>query len=68
MDKRKPPKDSHLNPDLSATTDETYGPDQEGHDPMESISSSGKEGRGWPMVWVIAAVICALVSLYILFG
>ncbi|WHI47026.1 hypothetical protein [Microbulbifer sp. VAAF005] len=38
MSIKKPPKDAHLNPDLHAVRDDTYGPDQEGHDPMESVS------------------------------
>ncbi|MCA0892494.1 hypothetical protein [Microbulbifer agarilyticus] len=65
MSDRKPPKDSDLNPDLRAKTDETYGPDQQGRDPMETISSTGKEGREWPVVWIVVAILCVLISLFI---
>ena len=55
-----------LNPALHRTTDETYGKDFHGTDPMKSLSvQDTKEGDNWPAIWAIVTGICILVTLYI---
>ncbi|WP_444893773.1 hypothetical protein ACJJIW_18230 [Microbulbifer sp. JMSA004] len=66
MSIKKPPKDAHLNPDLHAVRDDTYGPDQEGHDPMESVSVKPEKKRLWPMVWAIVTIACVLIAVFLL--
>ncbi|WBY02502.1 hypothetical protein PE066_02915 [Ramlibacter tataouinensis] len=56
-----------LNPALHRSTDETYGKDFHGTDPMKSVSvQDTKEGDSWPAIWAIVAGICILVTLYLL--
>ncbi|MFA0813302.1 hypothetical protein [Microbulbifer epialgicus] len=66
MSEQKPPKDTHLNPDLHAEHDDTYGPDQEGHDPMESVSVKPEKKHLWPLVWVIVTIACVLITIFLL--
>lgn len=64
---KSPDQDADLNPDLHIVRDETYGPDQEGHDPMDSVSvKSQKEGRAWPWIWGIVAIACILITIYLM--
>ena len=44
--------DAPLNPALKSVRDESYGPDQEGTDPMETVSVKKDEGAAWPMIWL----------------
>lgn len=55
-----------LNPALHRSTDETYGKDFHGTDPMKSLSvQDTKEGDSWPAIWAIVTGICILVTLYL---
>ncbi|SEA50096.1 hypothetical protein [Microbulbifer marinus] len=65
MNEKKPPKDAHLNPDLHAERDDTYGPDQQGHDPMDNVSVKPEKHRAWPLIWAIVTVLCILMALYL---
>ncbi|GAA5523674.1 hypothetical protein Maes01_00223 [Microbulbifer aestuariivivens] len=66
MSEKTPPKDAHLNPDLHAVHDDTYGPDQEGHDPMETVSVTPAKNRFWPRVWAIVTIVCILIAIFLL--
>ncbi|WP_295801904.1 hypothetical protein [uncultured Microbulbifer sp.] len=68
MTEKKPPKDAHLNPDLHAVHDDTYGPDQQGHDPMENVHVTTRKSSGWPLVWAFVVIACVLITLYIFFA
>lgn len=66
MSEKKSAKDARLNPELRAVRDESYGPDQQGRDPMASVSVKPEKKRFWPMVWAIVTLACILIALYLL--
>jgi hypothetical protein len=63
----EPAADAPLNPALQRSTELTHGSSFEGTDPMESVSvKDGDEGSSWPMIWAVVAVVCVLVTAYLL--
>lgn len=63
-----PSGDAPLNPALKRVHDATYGPDQEGTDPMATISVKKEEGAAWPMIWAVVTLLCILVTIALLLG
>ncbi len=64
----KPPREpsrAPLNPALKQGVDKTYTPDQDGSDPMKTVSVQKDEGRAWPMVWAIVTIVSILIALAI---
>lgn len=57
-----------LNPALKQGHADDYGPDQQGRDPMETISVKKPEGGAWPLVWAAAVIGGVLITLALLFG
>lgn len=57
-----------LNPSLKRAHDETYGPDQQGTDPLETISVKKDEGTAWPIIWASVTIICVLIALVLIFA
>jgi hypothetical protein len=60
------PDDAPLNPALKQVRDETYGPDQEGSDPMATVSVTKDEGRYWPVIWAAVTIICVIVAIVLI--
>lgn len=60
-------KDRNLNPGLKAVENTSRDTDRRTPPPVESASVQREEGRAWPAVWAVAAVVCALIAIYLLF-
>lgn len=58
--------DTPLNPHLKRAQDDTYGPDQSGTDPMESVSVQKDEGKAWPIIWAAVTIFCLIVAALLL--
>jgi hypothetical protein len=52
-----------LNPALKQVHDPSYGPDQTGTDPMDTISVQKDEGRSWPMIWAVTTIVCVIIAI-----
>jgi len=64
----KPPRETSgapLNPALKREIDKTYTTDQDGSDPMETVSVQKDEGKAWPMIWAIVTIASILIALAI---
>ena len=58
---------TQLNPALKQVRDATYGPDQQGTDPMASVSVKNNQTSYWPAIWAGATIICVAVALILIF-
>ena len=56
-----------LNPALKTRTDKTHDTTTSTPPPAESASVQRQEGRGWPMIWLVVTILCAVLALWILF-
>lgn len=56
-----------LNPALKQRHDDTYGPDQKGTDPMDTVSVKKDEGRVWPLIWAAVTIACVIIAIILLF-
>ena len=56
-----------LNPALKQAHDASYGPDQSGTDPMETVSVKKDEGTAWPMIWAVTAIVCVIIAILLIF-
>ena len=66
---RKTPQDTDnapLNPALKQERDASYGPDQSGTDPMETVSVKKDEGTAWPMIWAVVTIVCVIIAIVLL--
>lgn len=64
----KPPREASeapLNPALTKEVDKTFTPDQDGSDPLETISVKKDEGAAWPLIWAIVTIACVIIALVI---
>ncbi|MGE0007725.1 MAG: hypothetical protein AB7S92_19355 [Parvibaculaceae bacterium] len=59
-------EDAPLNPALKQVRDKTYGPDQEGSDPMASVSVKKDEGSYWPAIWAAVTIVCVIVAVVLI--
>ncbi len=57
--------DAPLNPALNKEVDKTFTPDQDGSDPLETISVKKDEGAAWPLIWAIVTIACVIIALVI---
>lgn len=64
--KRDAAADAPLNPALKRTTDTTFNTDRTTPAPIETASATGSEGKGWPLVWLIVAALCILLTIYLI--
>lgn len=60
------PDNAPLNPALKQGHDSTYGPDQTGTDPMETVSVKKDEGTAWPMIWAVVTIACVIIAIVLL--
>lgn len=61
-------RDPALNPALKSRTDDTYDTTHRTPPPVATTSADGSEGRGWPWVWLVVALLGLALLLYILFA
>lgn len=60
-------REAPLNPALHREDDSSHGKIFEGTDPMSTLSvKDSNEGSSWPMIWAVVAVVCVLVTIYLL--
>jgi hypothetical protein len=65
----EPPRggDAPLNPALKRGIDASHGTEFHGTDPMKTVSvKDPDEGRSWPMIWAIVAIVCVALAVYYL--
>jgi hypothetical protein len=61
------PEEGALNPALHREIDASHGTEFKGTDPMKTVSvTDPDEGRSWPMIWAIVAILCVLLAVYYL--
>lgn len=58
--------DAPLNPALKQAHDPTYGPDQSGTDPMDTVSVQKDDGASWPMIWAVVTIACVVITIVLL--
>lgn len=56
-----------LNPSLKQVYDPSYGADQQGRDPMDSVSVRGGGGTAWPLIWMATTLLCIAITVWLLF-
>ena len=61
-----PADNAPLNPALKQVHDATYGPDQSGTDPMDTVSIKKEEGKSWPMIWAVTTIVCVIIAIVLL--
>jgi len=59
--------DAPLNPALKRGVDDTYGADQQGTDPMDTVSVQKDEGTAWPMIWAVTTIVCVIIAVALIF-
>lgn len=57
--------DTPLNPALKRKTDTTFDTDRTTPAPIETASASGSEGKGLPLIWLVVAAFCILLTVYL---
>ncbi|MEF2070616.1 hypothetical protein [Consotaella aegiceratis] len=63
------PKDAKgLNPALKSAIDTSVDTDHSTPAPADSASVQRQEGRAWPMIWLIAAIVSALIVVWLIFA
>ena len=63
--RERPSNDSTLNPALRREIDASHGTEFQGTDPMKTVSvQDPEEGRSWPMIWAVVAILCVLLAVY----
>jgi hypothetical protein len=61
----EPSRDAPLNPALHREVDATHGTEFKGTDPMKTVSvKNPDEGRSWPMIWAVVAIVCLAIAVY----
>lgn len=58
-------EEAPLNPALKQGRDASYGPDQEGTDPMETVSVKKDEGTAWPLIWATVTIVCVIIAIFL---
>jgi hypothetical protein len=57
--------DAPLNPALQRQIDASHGTEFRGTDPMETVSvQDPDEGRSWPIIWAVVAILCVVLAVY----
>lgn len=57
-----------LNPALKQRTETSHNTETSSRPPLETASVQREEGRAWPMIWLVVAIIGVVILLYLSFG
>jgi hypothetical protein len=61
----EPVRDAAINPAIHREIDATHGTEFKGTDPMRTVSvQDPDEGRSWPIVWAVVAIVCVALAIY----
>lgn len=63
---RDEPQDVPLNPALKSETETVYPTKESSRAPIETTSAKENEGEGWPVIWLVVTIICAIFAIYFL--
>ena len=63
---RDEPQDVPLNPALKSETETVYPTKESSRAPIETTSAKENEGEGWPVIWLVVTIICAIFAVYFL--
>jgi hypothetical protein len=62
---RPQPGENQLNPALHREIDASHGTEFKGTDPMDTVSvKDPDEGRSWPVIWAVVAILCVVLAVY----
>lgn len=61
---RDQPTDAPLNPALKSRTETVYDTKSTTPTPFDTASAKEGEGEGWPIVWLVVAVIGVALAIY----
>ena len=61
---RDQPTDAPLNPALKSTTETQYDTRSTTPTPFDTASAKEGEGEGWPIIWLVVAVIGVVLAIY----
>lgn len=61
---RDQPTDAPLNPAMKSRIEKTHDTDHTSPAPFDTVSAREGEGEGWPIVWLVAAVIGVALVIY----
>ncbi len=56
-----------LNPALKSQVETTYDTTTTTPAPIDTASASENEGEGWPVIWLVVTVVCAAVTIFLIF-
>lgn len=56
--------DAPLNPALKSRTETVYDTQSTTPAPFDTASAKEGEGEGWPIIWLIVAVVGVLLAIY----
>ena len=61
---RDQPTDAPLNPALKSRTETVYDTRSTTPTPFDTASAKEGEGEGWPIIWLVVAVIGVALAIY----
>ncbi|WP_173934936.1 hypothetical protein [Chelativorans sp. Marseille-P2723] len=61
-------RDRGLNPALKSRRETSHNTSESSQAPFATASVQREEGRAWPMIWLVIAIIGLLILLYLAFG
>ena len=60
------PTDAPLNPALKSRTETVYETETSSPAPIDTASAKEGEGEGWPVIWLVVAIVCVALAIYFL--
>ena len=55
-----------LNPALKSTTETVYDTEHSSPPPIDTTSAQEGEGEGWPIIWLVVAVIGVALAIFLM--
>lgn len=57
-----------INPEIKKAHDSRYSEDQHGSAPLDTVSVGNQGPAVWPVIWALATLILAAITLFLIFG
>ena len=65
--RKRPEHEPGLNPALRQRTEQVHDTSRPTLPPADSASVQHEEGRAWPMVWLVAAILGLVLGIWLIF-